>query len=290
MRWLGGLVSSILLRRKSKEDDSNIILQPKQWSMILFVLSFVMIALFLFSILAPNEFFASNDDRIGLVISSICLWLLNMVLCYYLLIWKIEVFDSYFKLRTIFKKKTILYDNIEIRDFNSGYRFYEDNMHLVSISYLQDNYRLLSDTIKKYQKVNKIKVKKTNTNTLYGFRLLWIPATLLLILTIFTSTVIFIYEGVGFEFYIALPFNLLPIFTILCVINCKIEFNETHLIKRSIFGFKRNYVLTGVSYKIKQFFGNPHDTILYYRNKRISFILGNTNNLFELQSILKPKD
>lgn len=59
-----------------------------------------------------------------------------MIFCYYFLLWRIEVFDFYFIFRIMFKKKIIFYDNIEIRKFNLGYRFYDDNKYLVGILFL----------------------------------------------------------------------------------------------------------------------------------------------------------
>jgi hypothetical protein len=290
MRWLSGLLSSIFLKRKSKEDNSNVILQPKQWCSILFLLSYVMIALLVFSIFAPGNVFTSNDDRISLIIFSIGTWVFDMILCYYLLTWRIEVFDSYFIFRTMFKKKKISYDNIEIRKSNSGYRFYDDNKYLVGTSFLQDNYRLLDKVIREYQKDNKIRISKKITNVLKPVSGLWfLPFASLIIISIPTIS-IFLEDGMTFNFYISLSFHLITMYLFLYMSNWTISFKKGELTKRSIFGFKRSYDLNDVRYKITQFFGNPNDTMLYYKDKRIALILGNTNNLCELQSVLKPLD
>lgn len=288
MKWFSGLIASRLLKRKSKIDESNILRQPQAWGVTIFLLSFVCIAILLLAIIFPN-IFGGKEESVGIIVFFGVIFLPVMFLYAYLMIWKVEVFESYFKFRSIFKNKKISYDNIEVRDVSSGFRFYDNNRHLLSISYLQDNYRLLSDAIKKYQKDNKIKIEKSVTNVLKPIQGLWFSAILLLFLTIFVTVAILIKDGTSTVFYKSLPFNLLSILIILYMINWKIEFNDDFLIKRSIWGWSKKYALKDVTFLQRQFFGNPNDTKIYYKNKKIAFIMGNTNNLYELQSVIKSR-
>ena len=289
MKWFSGSIVSKLLKRKSKVNESNVIRQPKSWSMIIFLLSLVLVVILLLAIIFPSIFGGKEDSLIMIHISGVMI-LLFMLFYAYLVLWEVEVFDSYFRFKSIFKNKKISYNNIEVRDVSSGFRFYDNNKHLLSISYLQDNYRILSDAIKKYQKANKIKIKKSITNVLRPIKGLWLSAILMFFITILITVIIFIEDGINTAFYISTPFNILPILILLYMINWEVKFDDNHLIKKSIFGVTKKYVLEDITFLERQFFGNPNDTKIYYKNKTIAYVMGNINNLQELQEAIKVRN
>jgi len=288
MSWFSGFIASKLLKRKSVENETNLIRQPKLWSNSILALSVVWILLLLSPLIAP-EIFISSDDIIGIIIFSSIMLLAFLFFYIYLIVWKVEIFDTYFKFRSIFTRKQISYNNIEIRNVKSGFRFYDNNKHLLSVSYLQDNYKKLRQSIYIYQKANKIKINKSISNVLKPISLLWISTSLLLLLTLLTPVFILMEEGLNTAFYISLSANIISILLVLYMSNWRIDFDEKYLTKRSIWRLSKKYKIEYITYLEHQFFGHPEDTIIYYKNKKIAMIMGNVNNLQELKSVIDNK-
>jgi len=282
MNWFSGLLSSILTRRKSVDNGKNVIEYPVLWKAIIFVAALVFLVTSIIVIFLPN-IFADTDTKIFVISVSLLLTVALIYFFLYLLFWKVEVFDSYFLHSRAFRSKTkIAYDNIELRGSSSGHRFYIDNKHILSVSYLQDNYRLLDKAIRKYQKDNKIRITKKVTNVLKPIQGLWfLPFVSLIIISIPTIS-IYLEEGLINNFYISLPFHLITIYLFLFMFNWKISFENSSLTKKSTFGYKKVYDMKYISYKTLEGSLHPDDTRLYFQNKKIAFIMGNVNNLREL--------
>lgn len=274
----------------SNKDSSNVIKQPRIWGFVILASLFVFIIILLILIFKPGLIYINKEDILIMVILLSSIIILFLLLISYFYTWEVRVYDDYFTYRSIFKTKRFYYNNIEVRHIGYSYKFFQDNKHITSISYLQDNFKLLVDTIEQYQKDNKIVVNKTVSNIIKPIMILWFPVILFLLLTVFVSMMLLIDYGLGDAFYISLPFNLLSLICFIYMINWKIEFNETSVIKTSLIRTKKTYKLNDVTYKVKQFFGNPEDIKLYYNNKVIARILGNSNNLSEIRKVLKNKD
>ncbi|MBU1092988.1 MAG: hypothetical protein KKH01_00850 [Firmicutes bacterium] len=205
MNWLSGLLGSILVRRKSKSNESNIIEYPTSWRIVPILGILVFVIILLLPIFLPE--FINQDSVFFFIFFFVSIIIVFTYFTVYLFIWKVEVFDSYFLFSRAFRKQQkIAYDNIEMRDMSSGYRFYIDNKHILSISFYQDNYRLLDKAIRSYQKINKIKIKKEITNILKPIQGLWFLPFGSLIIVFIPTIGIYLDEGLSKGFYISLPF------------------------------------------------------------------------------------
>jgi hypothetical protein len=281
MNWLSGLLGSILVRRKSKSNESNIIEYPASWRIVPILGILVFVIILLLPIFLPE--FINQDSVFFFVFFFVSIIIAFTYFTVYLFIWKVEVFDSYFVFSRAFRKQQkIAYDNIEMRDVSSGYRFYIDNKHILSISFYQDNYRFLDKAIRSYQKLNKIKIKKEITNILKPIQGLWFLPFGSLIIVFIPTIGIYLDEGLSKGFYISLPFHLITIFLFLFMANWKIVFKDGIITKTTIFGDKKTYEVQYVTYVVSQRFMNPDDTTLYFKGKKIAFIMGNVNNRCEL--------
>lgn len=281
MNWLSGLLGSILVRRKSKSNESSIIEYPTSWRIVPILGIFVFVIISLLPFFLPG--FIDQDSVFFFISFFVCIIIIFTYFAVYLAIWKVEVFDSYFLFRRAFRKTLkISYDNIEIRDVSSGYRFYIDNKHILSISIYQDNYRLLDKAIRSYQKLNKIKIKKGITNILKPIQGLWFLPFGSLIIVLIPTIGIYLDEGLSKGFYISLPFHLITIFLFLFMANWEIVFKNGIITKTTILGNKKTYEMQYVTFVVSQRFMNPDDTTLYYKGKKIAFIMGNVNNRSEL--------
>lgn len=281
MNWLSGLLGSILVRRKSKSNESNIIEYPTSWRIVPILGILVFVIILLLPIFLPE--FINQDSVFFFVFFFVSIIIVFTYFTVYLFIWKVEVSDSYFLFSRAFRKQQkIAYDNIEMRDVSSGYRFYIDNKHILSISFYQDNYRLLDKAIRSYQKLNKIKIKKEITNILKPIQGLWFLPFVSLIIVFIPTIGIYLDEGLSKGFYISLPFHLITIFIFLFMANWKIVFKDGIITKTTIFGNKKTYEVQYVTYVVSQRFMNPDDTTLYFKGKKIAFIMGNVNNRSEL--------
>jgi|GEM_PF-7001652 hypothetical protein len=281
MNWLSGILSSILVRRKSSDNNSNTIVYPLSWIVfptIGFVFFGILLGVFIF---IPD--FIDQSNIVFVFIFFFGIIIAFIFLSIYIARWKVQVFDSYCIYTTALKKtRKIAYDHIESRDVSSGYRFYIDNKHIFSVSYLQDNYRSLDKAIRTYQKNNNIKIVKSVKNVLKPIQGLWFLPIASLVIIFIPTISIYVDEGLSTGFFISLTFHMITIFLFLYMANWKIVFKDGILTKTTIFGFKKSYDIKHITYTVSQRLMHPDDTRLYYMNKKIAFVMGNVNNRSEL--------
>jgi hypothetical protein len=150
------------------------------------------------------------------------------------------------------------------------------------VSYLQDNYRSLDKAIRTYQKNNNIKIVKSVKNVLKPIQGLWFLPIASLVIIFIPTISIYVDEGLSTGFFISLTFHMITIFLFLYMANWKIVFKDGILAKTTIFGVNKTYEMKYVTYKVSQRLMHPDDTRLYYKDKKIAFIMGNVNNRSEL--------
>ncbi|MBU1093240.1 MAG: hypothetical protein KKH01_02125, partial [Firmicutes bacterium] len=103
MNWLSGLLGSILVRRKSKSNESNIIEYPTSWRIVPILGILVFVIILLLPIFLPE--FINQDSVFFFVFFLVSIIIVFTYFTVYLFIWKVEVFDSYFLFSRAFRKQ-----------------------------------------------------------------------------------------------------------------------------------------------------------------------------------------
>lgn len=75
--------------------------------------------------------------------------------------WKIEIRETEFTYRNIFgKRKIYKYEDVVVKKLSRSTRFYYNDKHIVSVSYLLDNWDALEKSIQNFKKDQKRRIEK----------------------------------------------------------------------------------------------------------------------------------
>lgn len=277
---------SLLNDKKEKQENANVIKQPKIITYFILIFTFLFIGLLIFSFLVPEIMFGEDKPIIGVVIFLSIMLAICLLIILNLLRWKIDFYDSYFVFRSSFRKRKIKFEDVEVREVGNFYWLYMNNKHLLILTHYQSNYDILGEAILNYQKENNSIINKEIRNIIKPTAILWISIILMYTFIVLISLLIYDIVKIDIITYLLLGLNFTIIILIIFYkINWRIKFDDKTIQIRKTLGYTKTYDINRIYYKEISFTGSNNDLIIYNENNKKIAILINSlhHNLSEFK-------
>lgn len=277
---------SLLNDKKEKQENANVIKQPKIIIHFILIFTFLFIGLLIFSFLVPEIMFGEDKPIIGVVIFLSIMLAICLLIILNLLRWKIDFYDSYFVFRSSFRKRKIKFEDVEVREVGYFYWLYMNNKHLLILTHYQSNYDILGEAILNYQKENNSIINKEIRNIIKPTAILWISIILMYTFIVLISLLIYDIVKIDIITYLLLGLNFTIIILIIFYkINWRIKFDDKTIQIRKTLGYTKTYDINRIYYKEISFTGSNNDLIIYNENNKKIAILINSlhHNLSEFK-------
>ena len=147
---------------------TNVIKQPRLYLFVGVIGCIVFTSIALFFLLAPGSMIAGYKEDMPRWPLFLIFFAINIPYLLFILVqlnWKIVVNEDEFVFRNIFGKKRVYkYADVSVKQLSRCTRFYQNEKHIVGISFLQDNWDCLEKAIQAFNRRQKIshKAKKKN--------------------------------------------------------------------------------------------------------------------------------
>lgn len=288
MAIFSGWFTSKLLKREPQNDDSHVIVWPKNYLYIMIACSagFVLLYLFLLSLMifAP-EMIVDYDEYTILQFSLIFVpfVLAEIILTVYLAKFKVIVKKDCFIYKNLFKRtKTYYYDNLYLTFIGSCYHCYQGDKLIVKISLLQDNCDLLHKCIKDYQKKHKIVPKDEHSGVIKRTKLWIVCSVCYLVLSAIFNIICAVYT---WWWYFTLLCHIPNLLFVLSCLAWKITIKDGVLTKRSLFKGNKRYNIEELTYYVDD---NWIFYKIYHGKKIIAFVLAVEYDSSLIETNIKP--
>lgn len=157
------LIRLVLVKKEKTESSTinpNIIRQPKSYLYVGIGGTIFFFVAAMFALFAPDKMVVQNvkSHRILVMIVMLCICIPYVFIILFQVNWKIEIGENSFTYSNLFgKKRTYKFTEIKVKRLSRCTRFYNNEKHIVGISYLQANWDALEKAIQKYKAELRIK-------------------------------------------------------------------------------------------------------------------------------------